>query len=79
MRANLAARYLMRALLATAFGVVLSFPVPAGCVSDCREQYDSAVEDCRNMHNEPDDADDLRQCIEDAKSEYDDCVEECRS
>jgi hypothetical protein len=63
----------------TAFLIVLSFPVPAGCVSDCREQYQSDVDDCHRLHDDPDDADDLRRCIDDAKSEYDDCVEECKS
>jgi hypothetical protein len=62
-----------------AFFVVLSFPVPAGCMSDCKEKYQSDVEDCHMLHEDPDDADDLRMCIDDAKSEYDDCVHECRS
>jgi hypothetical protein len=50
-----------------------------GCKSDCRDNYDSAREDCITVYDDPDDADDLRSCIDDAKSEYDDCLEECRS
>ena len=30
---------------ATAFGILLSLPVPAGCMSNCRDEYESAVED----------------------------------
>ena len=62
-----------------AFSLLLSFPVPAGCMSECREKYDSDVEDCRLLHDGPEDADDLRLCIDDAKAEYDDCEEDCHS
>ena len=57
----------------------MSAPVPAGCVSDCRDEYESAVEDCRQQYDDPDDADDLRICIDDARSAYEDCIEECRT
>ncbi|MGP8153589.1 MAG: hypothetical protein ACLQBQ_05530 [Smithella sp.] len=48
-------------------------------MSDCRDNYDSAREDCISMYDDPDDADNLRTCIDDAKADYDDCLEECRS
>jgi hypothetical protein len=51
----------------------------AGCISDCKDEYDLAVESCKLMYDEPDDADDLQQCIQDAKDEYQSCVEECTS
>lgn len=63
----------------TALGLLMSVPVPAGCISDCRDEYESAVEDCRMQYDDPDDADELRMCIDNARSEYEDCVEECRS
>ncbi len=60
-------------------GFLALLPARAGCVSDCREEYDSAVDSCRNQYDEPDDADDLRHCIDNAKDEYDDCINECKS
>ena len=51
----------------------------AGCISDCKDEYDSAVESCKLMYDDPDDADDLQQCIQDARDEYQSCVEECTS
>ena len=51
----------------------------AGCISDCKDEYDSAVESCKSMYDDPDDADDLQQCIENAKDEYQSCIEECTS
>jgi hypothetical protein len=51
----------------------------AGCKSDCEDNYQSAKDDCMQIHDEPDDADDLRICIDDAHSEYEDCIEECES
>jgi hypothetical protein len=51
----------------------------AGCVSDCKDEYDSAVESCKSMYDDPDDADDLQQCIEGARDEYQSCIEECTS
>lgn len=61
------------------FGFLALLPARAGCISDCREEYDSEVDSCRSQYDEPDDADDLRQCIDNAKDEYDDCVRECKS
>jgi hypothetical protein len=51
----------------------------AGCISDCKDEYDAAVESCKLMYDEPDDADDLQQCIQNAKDEHQSCVEECTS
>ena len=51
----------------------------AGCISDCRDEYDSAVASCKSLYDDPDDVDELRQCIQNAKDEYESCVEECNS
>jgi hypothetical protein len=51
----------------------------AGCISDCKDNYDSEVESCKLMYADPDEADDLQQCIQNAKDEYQSCVEECTS
>jgi hypothetical protein len=48
-------------------------------LSDCKDEYDSAVESCRLLYDEPDDADDLQDCIQSAKDEYQPCVEESTS
>lgn len=49
----------------------------AGCKSDCRDEYDFAVDSCKLLHDDPDDADDLQSCIRSAKDDYDMCIEEC--
>jgi hypothetical protein len=51
----------------------------AGCISDCKDEYDSEVESCKSLYDDPDDADDLQQCIQDAKDQYQSCIEECTS
>ena len=51
----------------------------AGCISDCKDEYDSEVESCKSQYDDPEDADDLQQCIQDARDEYQSCVEECTS
>jgi hypothetical protein len=61
------------------FSLFLAQPSYAGCKSDCLDTYQSAKEDCSNLYEEPDEADDLQMCIDDAKTAYDDCVEECEN
>ena len=58
---------------------LISRPLMAGCVSDCKDQYDSERESCTLMYDDPDEADDLQMCLQNAKDEYDQCVEECLS
>jgi hypothetical protein len=50
-----------------------------GCKSDCRYEYESEVESCKLMYDDPDDADQLRQCIQNTKDEYESCIEDCES
>ena len=49
----------------------------AGCKSDCRDEYQSEIESCHLLHDEPDEAEDLQICLRDAKDEYEECLEEC--
>ena len=56
-----------------------SFRSMAGCKSDCREDYESEVDSCKEQYDDPGDADMLRMCIEDAKSEYQSCIDECEN
>lgn len=49
----------------------------AGCKSDCRDEYQSEIESCHSLHDDPDEADDLQVCLQDAKDQYDSCIEEC--
>ena len=51
----------------------------AGYKSDCREEYESEVESCKEQYDDPGDADMLRMCIKDAKSEYQSCIDECEN
>jgi len=50
----------------------------AGCVSDCKDDYESAVAHCKLMYDDPDDADELEQCIQSAKNDYAFCIDECK-
>ena len=50
-----------------------------GCVSDCRDNYEAEVENCKLLYDDPDDADSLQMCIDEARHQYDDCVDECQS
>jgi uncharacterized membrane protein len=51
----------------------------ADCKSDCEEEYASAVESCKTLYDDPDDANELQTCMENAKSEYDSCIDECEN
>ena len=51
----------------------------AGCKSDCRDEYQSEIESCHLLYDDPDDADDLQICVQDAKDQYNDCIEECNN
>ena len=53
--------------------------IRAGCVSDCKDDYNSAVESCKSMYDEPEDADDLEQCIQSAKDDWQSCIEDCKN
>ena len=50
----------------------------AGCISDCKDDYDSAVEHCKLIYDDPDDAEDLEQCIQSARFDYESCIEDCK-
>jgi hypothetical protein len=54
-----------------------SVMVWAGCKSDCRDEYESEVDSCKLLYDDPDDAFDLQLCIQNAKDEYQSCIEEC--
>lgn len=68
--------YLWVVVLLFNFTVAATFAW-AGCKSDCREAYESEVESCKMLHDDPDDADDLQLCIQSAKDDYDACIDEC--
>jgi hypothetical protein len=50
----------------------------AGCVSNCKDDYDSAVAHCKLLYDAPDDADDLERCIQSARYDYESCIEDCK-
>jgi outer membrane murein-binding lipoprotein Lpp len=68
-------RVILHAILLT----MSSAMIWAGCISDCKDDYDSQVESCKSQYDEPEDADDLQQCIQNAKDEYQSCIDECTS
>ncbi len=73
--------------LALILAMVLAFSGPfgsifcawAGCKSDCKDQYESEVESCNSIHDDPEDSDDLRMCIDNAKDDYDSCIDGCEN
>lgn len=73
-------RYLVSISFLLLSTVYLNPPALAGCISECKDEYESEVESCQMMWgDEPDDDYMLKSCIDDAKDEYDSCVEECTS
>jgi outer membrane murein-binding lipoprotein Lpp len=68
-----------RFILPVALISASSLLVWAGCISDCKDDYDTAVESCKSQYDNPEDADDLRRCLQDAKDAYESCIEECDS
>jgi len=68
-------------LLALLFTLLLfNFSAYAGCMSDCKDNYESEVDSCNLLWgDDPEDSFMLKLCIEDAKDEYESCKEECLS
>jgi len=54
-----------------------SVMVWAGCKSDCRDEYESEVDSCKLLYDDPDDAFGLQLCIQNARNEYQSCSDEC--
>jgi hypothetical protein len=70
----------MRLLISLAMVVLLcASNAWAGCKSDCQDEYQSEVESCKELHDDPDDADMIKMCIDNAKSEYESCIDECEN
>ena len=59
--------------------VCVSAVVWAGCKSDCSDEYESEVESCQLLNDDPDDSDSLTMCVQSAKDDYDSCHDECDS
>jgi len=54
--------------------------VYAGCMSDCKYEYESEVQSCQLLWgDDPDSYYMLQSCIENANSDYESCKEECLS
>jgi hypothetical protein len=68
-----------RIILPAVLVVMSSAMIWAGCKSDCRGEYESGVDSCKLLYDDPDDAFELQQCIQNARDEYESCVEECDS
>ena len=68
-----------RSVLFLFISMASALMIHAGCVSDCKDEFDSAVESCKSMYDGPEDADDLEQCIQSAKDDYQSCIEDCKN
>jgi len=67
-------------ILGGVFLVLAARNVMAGCVSDCRDEYESDVSSCHHRYDDdPDEADTYRRCIDSAKDDYDSCTDNCES
>jgi hypothetical protein len=66
-----------RAILSATFSFAAAM-VWAGCVSDCKDEFDSAIRICKLLWDAPKDSDDLEMCIDSAKSQYESCIEDCK-
>jgi len=51
----------------------------AGCVSGCKDEFDSEIQSCKFIWDDPDDSYMLESCIDSAKSSYQWCIDECTS
>jgi len=49
----------------------------ADCKSDCQDEYQSEVDSCKTLPDDPDEPDMLETCMDDAKSQYESCIEQC--
>ena len=49
----------------------------ADCKSDCQDEYQSEVDSCKTLSDDPDEADTLETCMDDAKNQYESCIEQC--
>ncbi len=66
-------------LAAVSILAILAPVVHAGCKSDCADEYRAAKDDCLALHDDPDEADELRLCLDNAYSDYEDCMNQCDS
>ena len=68
-----------RFMLLVVLFTISSAMIWAGCISDCKDEYDSAVASCKQQYDDPEDAEDLELCIQSAKDDYQSCIEDCTS
>jgi len=60
-------------------GGLYALPVRAGCISDCKDEYESDVQDCSLTNDQSEDAATLKMCLDEAQDDYRDCAQECKS
>lgn len=52
----------------------------AGCISDCKDEYESATQSCQMLWGDDPESDYmLDSCMDQAKYDYDSCEEDCQS
>lgn len=65
-------------LLISALILALTSPVLASCKSDCKDQFDSEVEECNLLNHDVADTNILKICMDEAKNECDSCIADCK-
>jgi hypothetical protein len=73
-------RHLIALFLLTASITAYAATAAANCDEDCKNEYVSALGDCRNQYEQDGkDLQDLEDCLVDTRGEYQDCVDDCTS
>jgi hypothetical protein len=68
------------AVLVAAAMLAVCAAARASCNDDCRNEYVSALSECRAQYQSGDtDLQDLQDCLADTQGEYDDCIDDCTS
>lgn len=72
-------RFCSTIVLVMAYLTSLVSVARANCNDDCKNEYLSALNECRSEYEQSKDLQDLEECLADSRSEYDDCVDDCNS
>ena len=68
----------MKFLIFLAVVLLLYLPnARADCRSECQDEYESEIKSCKDLYDNPEDADELQTCIDSANGDYSSCIDEC--
>jgi hypothetical protein len=66
-------------LLISGFATLAQAGNLSDCISECEDTYESDIQSCNLIYDEPSDIDSLSMCIHNAADEFDSCKMECES